>query len=117
MDTSERNKKGLLFLAGIAAGVTAGYWLNSDKGRKWRKSRTEELNNFGSNVSERASESIDQMKENLSTVVDKAKEGIHTAAGKGKEVMEKVEKNFEKGADTAKKKIEKRAKELKPTNN
>ena len=89
------NKKGnsnwKLFL-GLAAGAAAGWWLNSNKGRQWRKSTSDWAQEKGEVLNEQVTQKMEQVKEDLKKNVDQTKEYVQQIGEKTQKVVnEKME--------------------------
>ncbi len=69
------NKRGFLsFLAGAAAGMAAGFWLNSDRGRDWRKETAERAKSKGADLKTKVDEAVEKVSERLSETADRLKD-------------------------------------------
>lgn len=115
------NNDSFKFIAGIVAGAAIGFWLNSNKGRKWRSDTTEVVTDYSQQIGEQASARYGQAKESLhaavetgneyvSTAKDNLKTGMDQIADTAKSAMSKTEDAFQKGAAKAKAAIEKQTK-------
>ncbi len=54
MDTTKRNKNGLLLIAGALAGAAATYYLQTPAGKKLRKDISKKTNKFANDTTEKA---------------------------------------------------------------
>ena len=80
MDSQKRsNRRGLFFALGIAAGAVAGWYLNSDKGRRIRSE---------------SAKVIDELS-------DKAVENAHTILEKSRDYADELTSKFQKSAEEA----------------
>ncbi|GJM32226.1 MAG: hypothetical protein DHS20C18_12270 [Saprospiraceae bacterium] len=119
MDNNKGNSNWKLIL-GLATGAAAGWWLNSTKGRQWRKNTSEALSETGTQLNEQARIQLEKAQSSLETTIDKSREYIdelsqnvkgkidefrHTA----KDKVDDAETSFEKGAQKAKAKLNKKA--------
>ena len=66
-------KKGMFFLAGIVVGAAAGFYINSDGGRKVRRQAGESINKFGEDVTVKTREQFNHLSENVNEVYDRGK--------------------------------------------
>ena len=110
------SNSGWKFWVGLAAGIAAGWYLNSEEGRQWRRQTAERLNEWTDEVNEiaqkeanqlsaRASESLEKSKEYADTTRDKLKRKVKDASKSAEELIDKTEESFEKAADWANKKL------------
>lgn len=104
------------FWAGLAAGVVAGMYLNSDQGRKMRKDTGEQLNRWGQDFSDRARDEFDHLSkrageaiENSKDYADKAKNNLKENIGKlshsAEDFLDKTKEGYEKAANWATSKV------------
>lgn len=69
------NKRGIWpFLAGAAAGIAAGFWLNSDRGKDWRKETAKRAKSKGADLKMKADEVVERAGERIYEAVDKLKD-------------------------------------------
>ncbi|MCB0476186.1 MAG: hypothetical protein KDC69_10950 [Flavobacteriaceae bacterium] len=111
---NNRNRTGLGIIAGIAAGAVAGWWLNSDNGRKWRKTNAERIVDYGAAAKEAAESGINTVGEKMTSAVDKGKDYLVVLADMVKErledtadIVDDTETAMERGAKKAKQTISK----------
>jgi gas vesicle protein len=63
MDSANRsNRRGLYFILGLAAGAAAGWYLNSDRGRKVRRESAEAIGEWSEKAAENAQQFVDKSK-------------------------------------------------------
>jgi gas vesicle protein len=63
MDSVKRSdRKGLYFLLGIAAGAAAGWYLNSDRGRKVRHESAQAIGEWSEKAAENAQHIVEKSK-------------------------------------------------------
>lgn len=119
----DRSKKGLLFLLGVAAGAAAGYYINSEEGKKVRRQAADRVNEFGQEVETRARDQFDQFSSNLNEAVDRSKHyaddvssnlksRIDALASRSGKNLKNAEKAYEANMEKAKRKIRKRIRKL-----
>lgn len=89
---SNRNS-GLLFALGAAVGAAAGYFLNSDRGRKIRKESTEKISDWSDKAAENAQEVVDQSKHSAQQLLRKSEELANRLQAVKNEFMEYNSKN------------------------
>ncbi len=119
MNNNKSNSNWKLIL-GLAAGAAAGWWLNSDKGRKWRRDTSEAMSETGTKLNEQARVQLEAAQESLEQTIDKSREYLDSmsqtvkskidefkSTAKGK--VEEVESAYEKGTRKAKAKLNKKA--------
>lgn len=92
---SNRNNTGLGLIIGLAAGAAAGFWLNSNQGRKWRKDSMEKANEYGTVVKEAAQSGVEAVSSTMSSTVGKGKDYLVVLADMVKERLEKTEEGIE----------------------
>lgn len=76
---------GLGVLFGAAVGLAAGYWLNTEKGKIWRKKSTEDFNKWTSEQQEVLNEQYENLKSSTEEVLKKGEAYIQEAEVKFKE--------------------------------
>ena len=69
----KRTKTGLFFLTGLAVGAAAGYYINSDEGRKARRQAGETINKFGEDVTTRTREQFNHLSDNVNDAYNRGK--------------------------------------------
>lgn len=74
--------------AGIAAGVTAGLFLNSDEGRVWRKRTNKKVNKWGRKVAKNVQKEMDGFTTKATDLVGKTKDYTEKAKTTFKEKVE-----------------------------
>lgn len=113
----ENKRKNRLAVAlGVVAGAAAGWWLNSDRGRKFRKDTAEKAVEVGNQVGDTAREQISNVSENLKNLAGQGKEtiakagdaiknGISNLASSASDQVDSGENALKNGADKAKNKL------------
>lgn len=69
----KRRRNGLLFLLGVAVGAAAGYYANSDEGRKARREAGGKLNDFSNEMTDSARVQVEQLTDNVNRAMDRSK--------------------------------------------
>jgi gas vesicle protein len=116
---NETIPRGLYFLAGAAAGLAFGMYLNSEKGSALRETLSGHLDDLLQNLSESAQEQLGGLMGSLSTVMenglaqvadlDDEIEDTATAVGEDlREALEDAETNFETGMSKARLRLQKK---------
>ena len=117
MDERTRKKNtGFALLFGMAAGAALGWWLNSDRGRAWRRNAADTVSDYSTQVSQKAAEGVEVAKETVSQAVEKGKvyadnvsevlkEKATTYAENATNVVEKTGDALKEGAEKARQKI------------
>lgn len=124
MDNGRRN--GLWFLFGIAAGVTAGLYLNSEEGRKARRQAGDQINEFGRDLEGRAKDQYEQLSSNVNEYVDRGKHyvddvgtsiknRVNRVANQSESMVGKTKNRYNANVEKAKRKIRKRIRKLEET--
>ncbi len=119
MDNNKSNSNWKIIL-GLAAGAAAGWWLNSDKGRKWRKDTSEAMSETGTKLNEQAKVQLENAQASLEQTIEKSREYLDSMStavrekmdefkSTAKEKVEEVENAYEKGVSKAKAKLNKKA--------
>lgn len=125
---SKKNDNRLAIALGLIAGGVAGWWLNSEKGRKVRAAAAEKANEVGTQVVEKATVVGNQVTEkaqdqisNLSTSVkqvankgqrlaaqasESIKSTISNVANNANDTVDTTENAFVDGTEEAKRKVE-----------
>lgn len=134
-DRKDRTRLGLAFGIGILAGGALGLYLNSDKGRKQRKVAYDKVNEFGDKASAMARERADQISKMAREKANQLAEGVaHSVESsrqwvdevsdrivdrmthmeeEAEELVEEAESRLGSGISKARRKIDKKAKDLK----
>ena len=129
--SNQSNNSNWKLIAGLAGGAALGWWLNTDKGRAFRKETSEKLNEFGNVVSETTQREYANAAENVKTAIETSKETLNntleagktyatslaetaksklnTGADQAEEVIDEAESAFDRGARKAKNVINKKA--------
>ncbi len=107
----KRRRNGLLFLLGVAVGAAAGYYANSDEGRKVRRETGDRLNEFGNEMSTSAKEQMNQLSENMNRAVGRSRHYVDDVSATLKNRINSLAKASEEKTnremDKAKRKIRK----------
>lgn len=98
---AQKKKSGILFLLGAAVGAAAGYYLNSESGRKLRTDTSNKANELAEKAESKTKEGIHQFKTGFHSAVEKSKEVLHDAKDNVKEKFAKLEDKSERVLDTA----------------
>lgn len=120
MDKQERNRSGFAFLFGIAAGAAAGYWLNSNQGRQWRRDTSSKLEETGSQLQEKARQQVEHVKEGFNSALESGREyagniesTIKEKISRGSKEIDRnfsqVENAFEEGVRRARQRLQEEA--------
>lgn len=120
---AQKKKSGILFLLGAAVGAAAGYYLNSESGRKLRTETSNKANELAEKAETRTKEGLSQFKTGFDSAVEKSKEVISDASesvkdrlaqfeGKSEKVLDKAENAYRKGAEEARSRINQKASEI-----
>lgn len=72
MDTTKRNKNGLLLIAGALAGAAATYYLQTPAGKKLRKDISKKTNKFANDTTEKAKTLANDVKAKSQDALDLA---------------------------------------------
>lgn len=121
--SNQRRNNGLFWL-GLVAGAAAGYWLNSDRGRKFQQDTADKAKEYGSQIKETSQQQIEQLSSNVNQWIEQGqtyasdiqtvlKERINTASSKAKTAVNNVESSFQRGARKAKETVKGQKKQLK----
>lgn len=107
------NNNNILFWMGLAVGATAGYLLNSDKGRELQKETAVKAQEYGTQIKETSQQQVDGLSKNVNSWIEQgqsfakeiqhlAKEKINNVSSSAKNMVENTESSFQKGARKAK---------------
>lgn len=77
-------------LIGTALGVTAGFYLNSQEGKKLRKKVLKRMDEMESSIEEKVSRAYNDLKGRVSDTADRVKEVSSTANQKVKETSNNI---------------------------
>ncbi len=92
MSSSDNNTSGaskilLAFFGGIAAGIAAGYYLNSEQGRHWRAETASKISDLESQLEEKVKNTYAAARERFNSASSEASEKV---SDKVRNVSEKV---------------------------
>jgi len=91
----KQRKNGLLFLLGVAVGAAAGYYFNSDEGRKVRRETEKKLNEFSNDVNVSAKEQFNHLSANMNDMVDRSRHYVDDVSSVVKQRVDKLAKTSE----------------------
>lgn len=120
---AQKKNSGILFLLGAAIGAAAGYYLNSESGRKLRNDAAQKAGELAEEAESKAKEGVSQFKSGFNSAVEKSKDVFSEATdsfksrlkqfeNKSGETMEKVESAYQRGVDEARARINQKATEI-----
>ncbi|MEM9887761.1 MAG: hypothetical protein AAF849_17840 [Bacteroidota bacterium] len=99
------------FWLGIAAGAAAGYYLNSDEGRRARRQAVTKANEYGTQIQEKAQVTYQQAAENVNGVLEKGKEQAGRFQKQAKSTINQVSSSLKSTVDASTKAVKKSVKE------
>ena len=99
------NREKLLLGLGALAGVAAGYWINSDKGRDLTQQTTEELEKAATKV-------IDKGQEQLQNMGGKARDAVQYFKEQGDRKIERTQEQLAMGLREAREEIDRLTQQL-----
>lgn len=108
----ENKNSGWKFWAGLAAGIAAGVYLNSDQGRRLRKETAERVDQWRKDINERArvrlselaakaSDSLQKSKVTADRTRTNLKDKIEKVSTTAEGLIDRTEERYEKAADWA----------------
>lgn len=111
------------FGLGLVAGAAIGYWLNSEKGKAFRKDMATLVGEYSDELSVVARENALKLSSNLSTAMEggqnwvsgakgKVKTSIHELADTAEHTVDDVADKLETGLEKARRKVEENAAKL-----
>lgn len=114
------------FLFGMAAGVTAGLYLNSEEGKKTRRQAGDQINEFGKDLENKAKDQYEHLSSNVNEYVDRGKhyvddvsssvkESVNKVANRSGSILGKSKNRYGENVEKAKRKIRKRIRKLEET--
>src|SRR5690606_31395994 len=98
---AQKRKSGILFLLGAAVGAAAGYYLNSESGKKLRAETSNKANELAEKAEAKTKEGLQQFKSGFESAIEKSKDVINDASGVVKEKLSRLESKSEHILDTA----------------
>ncbi len=112
----KESNSGWKFWVGLAAGIAAGWYLNSEEGRRWRRQTSDRLNEWSSEMNEIAGREINQISAKASDSLEKSKgyadstrnnlkQKVEKLSKAAEDLIDKTEENYEKAADWANNKL------------
>lgn len=113
---NRKNKSRLGIALSVAAGAVAGWWLNSEKGRKFRKDTAEKAVEIGAEVKETTKEQISNLSSSVKDAAnrsqnfvanasDSIKSGLNQLVNSTEETIDEGQNAFKNGSEKAKQKI------------
>ena len=76
---NKSNRRGLYFILGLAAGAAAGWYLNSDRGRKIRRESAETIGEWSEKAAENAQEFVEKSKSYAEDIATRFQRTAHDA--------------------------------------
>ena len=76
MTARNRNRRGMMLLLGAAAGAAAGFFLNSDQGRRVRQDAGTQINHLGREVGTRTRRGFDSLSTNVNSLIERGRSMI-----------------------------------------
>ena len=100
------------FILGAVAGIAAGYYLNSDKGRRMRRDAGDQLARYGSAISEKASGGARQVQSYALDIGEAIRNHLNSLSDSTSTLRHKLEHQLDSGKKVLKGKVRKIEKEL-----
>jgi hypothetical protein len=66
------------FIWGVLLGLGVGLYLNSEEGRKWRKSKIQMGSDLEEKIEKKVAEAMEKMRETVNTAATKVKDATET---------------------------------------
>ena len=88
MESQKKSRRGLFFILGIAAGAAAGYYLNSDRGRRVRKDSIDTLGKWKDNAVSGAERALEQSRAYAHELANAASSVTNNAKSSAEEFIE-----------------------------
>ncbi|HLU94342.1 MAG TPA: YtxH domain-containing protein [Membranihabitans sp.] len=98
---AQKRKSGILFLLGAAVGAAAGYYLNTESGKKLRADTSQKANELAEKAEARTKEGLNQFKSGFDSAIEKSKDVIADASGAVKQKLSRLENKSENMLDNA----------------
>src|SRR5690606_40430897 len=98
---AQKRKSGILFLLGAAVGAAAGYYLNTESGKKLRADTSQKANELAEKAEARTKEGLNQFKSGFDSAIEKSKDVIADASGAVKQKLSRLENKSENMLDCA----------------
>lgn len=98
---AQKRKSGILFLLGAAVGAAAGYYLNTESGKKLRADTSQKANELAEKAEAKTKEGLEQFKSGFDSAIEKSKDVIADASGVVKNKLSRLENKSESVLDTA----------------
>ncbi len=120
---AQKRKSGILFLLGAAVGAAAGYYLNSESGKKLRAETSQKANELAEKAEAKTKEGLNQFKSGFDSAIEKSKDVLAEATetvkhrlarmeNKTEDVLDKAESAYRRGAEDARMHINQKASEI-----
>ena len=120
---AQKRKSGILFLLGAAVGAAAGYYLNSESGKKLRAETSQKANQLAEKAETKTKEGLNQFKSGFDSAIEKSKDVLAEATetvkhrltrmeNKTEDVLDKAESAYRRGAEDARMHINQKAAEI-----
>ena len=111
-DRESTGYRRLWFILGAAAGIAAGYYLNSDKGRRMRHDAGDQLVRYGSSLSEKASGGARHMQSYANDIGEAIRNHLNSLSDSTNTLRHRLEHQFDSGKKVLKGKVRKLENEL-----
>lgn len=95
-----RNNRALLLL-GAAAGVAAGYFLSTEKGKQFQKDASATAKKYGTQIQDQSKDGLAQTSNALNSLVDKGMSQFNVLQRKAKEAVDEIATNLQETAKDA----------------
>ena len=111
------SKQRRIFGLGLLAGAAIGYWLNTEKGKAFRKDVAQTIGDYSEEISAMAKENASRLSGDLATAMEdgqnwvsgtkgKLKTSIHDLAESAEQAIDQAGEKLEEGLKKARKKVE-----------
>ena len=112
-----------LFGLGLLTGAAVGYWLNTEKGKAFRRDIAQTVGEYSDELSAMAKENATRLSGNLSTAMEssqnwvsgtkgKLKNSIHDLADTAEHTVDDVAEKLETGLENARRRVQENAAKL-----
>ena len=86
-DEKRSSRKGLYFLLGIAAGAAAGWYLNSENGRRFRKRSADTISDWRETAASNAQQLVEKSRDYADDLASRLDEYANNAHEMSEEIM------------------------------
>lgn len=94
-----RRKNRTLLLLGAAAGVAAGYFLNTEKGKQFQRDASATAKKYGTQIQSQSKDGLSQTSDAINSLLEKGLSQFNVLQRKAKEAVDEIASNLKETAN------------------